>query len=348
MVRPINQKIPQEITKPIKSKEFFLSLIGTVMLVIIFNFVAKLYLKENTTNRGYWIINQKWEILRKQKKPVEWLILGDSSCNQGVVPSILNERLDTSSINLCTIGDMISLDNSWMLETYIERFGKAPKNVLIVHVYDAWRRSINRPVFAQVPLNWGYWKQLEPKLNLAKRDTLQLFLERYIPLYSQNQSLSLLLKSPYDAFNRNQNFQLTEDGFMIWEEPNPEFVEVQKEMHLDFTRKNEFNLSSHNREALEHIVKLAEKHDINVYLTNSPIYEKLYEHEDFKAYFAQLQDTLDGYAAKSDRVHYIREPITFPKEQMENADHLVYSAAKVYTKKLISEIESIKKADNSK
>lgn len=343
----MNQKLPQEITLPIKSKEFFLSLLGTLIFVIMFNFAAKLYLKQNTPNRGYWLINRKWEILLNQKKPVDWLILGDSSCNQGVVPTIVNERLNTSSINLCTIGDMLSLDNSWMLETYIQRFG-TPKNILIVHVYDAWNRGINRPVLAQVPLNWGYWKQVEPKVHFSKRDTLQLFIERYIPLYSENQSLSHLLKSPYDAFNHNQNFQLTEDGFMIWEKPNPEYVEAQRKMHLDFTRTNKFNLSSNNREALEHIAKLAEKHDFNVYIANSPIYEKLYEHKDFKAYFGQLQDTLDGYAAKSDRVHYIREPITFPKEEMENADHLVYSAAKVYTNKLISQIESIQKADNSR
>lgn len=347
MAQPINQKLPQEITRPIKSKEFFLSLLGTLIFVILFNFAAKLYLRENTTNRGYWIINKKWEILLKQKKPVDWLVLGDSSCNQGVVPSILNQRLNTSSINLCTIGDMLTLDDSWMLEKYIQRFG-VPKNILIVHVYDSWYRGINRPVFAQVPLDWGYWKQVEPKVHFSKRDTLQLFFERYIPLYSENQSLSLFLKSPYDAFNRNQNFQLTEDGFMIWEKPNPEFVEAQKKMHVDFTRKNKFNLSTPNREALEHIVKLAEKHDFNVYFANSPIYEKLYEHQDFRTYYTQVQDTLDGYAAKSDRVHYIREPITFPKEQMENADHLVYSAAKVYTNKLISEIESIRKADNSR
>lgn len=346
MAQPVDQKLPQEITKPIKSKEFFLSFLGTLIFVIIFNFTAKLYLKENTTNRGYWIINKKWEILSKQKKPVDWLILGDSSCNQGVVPTILNERLNTSSINLCTIGDMISLDDSWMLETYIQRFGEAPKNILIVHVYDAWSRGVNRPVFAQVPLDWGYWKRLEPKLHFAKRDTLQLFIERYIPLYSQNQSLSDLFKSPYDAFKRNQNFQLDKDGFMIWEKPNPEYVEAQRKMHLDFTRKYKFNFSSNNREALEHIVKLAEKHDFNVYIANSPIYEKLYEHKDFKAYFTQVQDTLDGYAAKSDRVNYIREPITFPKEDMENADHLVYSAAKVYTNKLISEIESIRKSND--
>ena len=347
MPQPINQQLPQEITKPIKSKEFFLSLLGTLFFVIFFNFAAKLYLKENTTNRAYWLINKKWEILLKQKKPVDWLILGDSSCNQGVVPSILNERLSVSSINLCTIGDMLSLDDSWMLEKYIQRFG-VPKNILIVHVYDAWNRGINLSVLAKVPLNWGYWQQLEPKINFGLKDTFQLFIERYIPLYSENQSLSHLLKSPYDAFNRNQNFRLEKDGFMIWEKANPEYVEAQKKMHLDFTRKNKFNLSSNNREALEHIVKLAEKHDFNVYLANSPIYEKLYEHKDFKAYFTQIQNTLDGYAAKSDRVHYIREPITFPKEEMENADHLVYSAAKIYTNKLISEIESIRKADNSR
>ncbi len=133
---------------------------------------------------------------------------------------------------------------------------------------------------------------------------------------------------------------------MIWEKPNPEYVEAQKKTNIEFAKKNKFKLSENNSKALERIVSLAEKHDFNIYLANSPIYEKLYEDKDFKAYYSQLQDTLGAYAAKSDRVHYIREPITFPKEQMENADHLVYSAAKVYTNKLISEIESIQKSEN--
>lgn len=345
MAQPKNQQLPQEIVKPIKTKEFFLSLLGILIFVIFFNFAAKLYLKENTTNRAFWLIKEKWELLLQQKKPVDWLILGDSSCNQGVVPSILNERLNVSSINLCTIGDMLSLDNAWMLEKYIQRFG-APKNVLIVHVYDAWNREVNRSLLAKVPLNWGYWQQLQPQLDFGLRDTSQLFVEKYIPLYSENQSLAYSLKFPGEAFNRSQSFQLEEDGFMIWEKPNPEYVEAQRKMHIDFTRKNKFNLSSTNRKALEHIVNLAEKYDLNIYLANSPIYEKLYENQDFKAYFTNLQDTLDSYAAKSERVHYIREPITFPKEEMENADHLVYSAAKVYTDRLISQIKSIQKAKN--
>ncbi|MEB3219531.1 MAG: hypothetical protein VKN72_25300 [Nostocales cyanobacterium 94392] len=343
MTESRNQQLPQEIIKPIKSKQFVLSLLGSFIFLILFNFAAKLYLKENTTNRAYWLINEKWEILFRQKKPVDWLILGDSSCNQGVVPSILNTRLNVSSINLCTIGDMLSLDDAWMLEKYIQRFG-VPKNVLIVHVYDAWNREVNHSLLAKLPLNWGYWQQLEPNINLGLKDTAQLFIERYIPLYSENQSISHLLKYPGDAFNRNQSFRLEEDGLMIWEKPNPEYVEAQKKMHLDFVAKNQFNLSTTNRRALEHIAALAEKHNFNVYLANSPIYERLYEHQDFQAYFTNLQNTLDDYAAKSDRVYYIREPITFSKEQMENADHLIYSAAKVYTNKLITEIESIQEA----
>ncbi|MEO1377974.1 MAG: hypothetical protein AAFW70_27595 [Cyanobacteria bacterium J06635_10] len=345
MAQPKNQQLPQEIVKPIKTKEFVFSLLGTLIFVILFNFAAKLYLKENTTNRAFWLIKEKWELLLRQQKPVDWLILGDSSCNQGVVPSIINERLNVSSINLCTIGDMLSLDDAWMLEKYIQRFG-APKNVLIVHVYDAWNREVNRSLLAKVPLNWGYWQQLQPQLDFGLRDTSQLFVEKYIPLYSENQSLSYLLKFPGDAFNRSQSLRLEDDGFMIWEQPNPDYVEAQKNSNIKFVRKNKFNLSDNNRKALEHIVKLAEKHDFNIYLANSPIYEKLYEHKDFQAYFTQLQDTLDGYAAKSDKVHYIREPITFPKEEMENADHLVYSAAKVYTNSLILQIKSIQKTKN--
>ncbi len=180
MAQPKNQQLPQEIVTPVKSKEFLLSLLGTFIFIILFNFAAKLYLKENTTNRAYWLINEKWELLLNQKKPVDWLILGDSSCNQGVVPSIVDEKLNVNSINLCTIGDMLTLDDAWMLEKYIQRFG-VPKNVLIVHVHDAWSREVNRSLLAKIPLNWGYWQQLEPRVDLGLKDTAQLFVDSIHP-----------------------------------------------------------------------------------------------------------------------------------------------------------------------
>ncbi|AOY84337.1 hypothetical protein BJP36_34850 [Moorena producens JHB] len=341
MAQRANQQLPEEIIGSANRRGVLLSLLGTLILVILCNFAAKWYLNDHRPNRGYWLVKEKWEMLLGLKQPVDWLILGDSSCNQGVVPSILNERLDVTSINLCTIGNMLSLNDAWMLEKYIQQSG-APKNVLIVHVYDVWHRGINFPLLARVPLSWGYWQELEPPLKIRLRGPGILFIERYFPLYSENKSLSLWFRFPLDTFKEVRSYNIEEDGFMVWEKPNPSYVEAQKESHINFARNNQFNLSPYNRQALERIVALAEEYGFNVYLANSPMYEGLYEHEDFQAYFNQLQETLGAYAAKSERVHYIfREPMTFPKEQMENADHLIYSAAKVYTNELVSEILSL-------
>jgi hypothetical protein len=49
-------------------------------------------------------------------EPVDWLILGDSSVNQGVIPSIFEDEFGERAINLGTNGIMITLDDLWMIE----------------------------------------------------------------------------------------------------------------------------------------------------------------------------------------------------------------------------------------
>ncbi|GAA6621737.1 hypothetical protein [Scytonema sp. NUACC26] len=344
MAQRANQQLPVEIIKPVSTRSVLLSLLWIAILVLLANFAAKWYLEKYTTNRGDWLIREKWELLENLKQPVDWLLLGDSSCNQGILPSILNEKLNTTSINLCTIGNMTSLGDAWMLEAYIKKFGP-PRNVLIVHVPDVWSRQFQLSLLAKIPLSWGYWQQIEPQIALNLNNQLDLWVQRYLPLYSANQSLANLLMFPLDSFKLNRSFKLENDGFMIWEKPNPKNVESQKEEQINFVKSNEFNISSDNSLALNRIVTEAEKYNFDVYLANSPLYEVLYENEKFKAYFSQVQKTLNAYANRSEKIHHIQKPMTFPKEQMENADHVVYSAAKVYTNELITEIISIPKND---
>ena len=336
-----HQQLPQEIIPPASGRKILLSLLCPWLLFALANFGAYFYLNYFPENRGYWLIKQKWNLLLNQQKPADLLVLGDSSCNQGVVPEAIETGLDMSAVNLCTIGDSLALNSAWMLSKHIKKYG-APKNILIVHVYDIWNRDINWNVTGQTPLSWGYWKQLEPNIDLSLENQKAILLNQYLPLYSQNKSLKNIIDSPDRWFVR-KDYSLQEDGFMVVANANTEEVEVDTQRHLRSVRKKEeeFNLSEPNQQSLEAIIKLAEKHDINVYLTNSPIYEELYQNPEFRAYYGQVQQKLAEFSDRSDKLHYVmREPMTFSKEEMDNADHLIESSARVYTEKLVSEIKT--------
>jgi hypothetical protein len=163
-----------------------------LILVVLFlaNIFAYLYLDRYSANYGYWTIHQKWNLLGKLSKPVDWLILGDSSCSQGVMPEIFSTELNQTAINLCTTGDMGTLDNLWLIEEYIQRFGP-PKNILVVHAFDIWHRAFNPVRLGQVPRQWEFWEEHSFGTSLMEDPDIRrgIFIDHYLPLYSQNRSL---------------------------------------------------------------------------------------------------------------------------------------------------------------
>ena len=340
MMTTKQQPLPQEVLPhSTKLMQIILSLICPWLIFALANVGANLYLKNFPENRGYWLIQQKWSMLLNLKQPVDWLVLGDSSCNQGVSPQVLENQLSGKAVNLCTIGDSLVLSDAWMLSQYIKKYG-APKNIVMVHVYDIWTREINWDVTSQTPLAWGYWNQLEPNFKLTFSEKKKVFLNKYVPLYSQNTSLKKIIKNSDRLFKNN--YQLAEHGFMAVTKANTWEVEEDTKRHLkDVSKNNNLSFSNTNQQAIDTIVKLAEKHNINIYLANSPLYEKLYQNPDFQAYYNQVQAELQTISDRHKNIHLLMaKPMTFSKEEMENADHLIVSSAETYTRQLAKEIKS--------
>lgn len=333
-------QLPQEIL-PSSTKliQIILTLLCPWLIFALANVGANIYLKNFPENRGYWVIQQKWSMLMNLKQPVDWLVLGDSSCNQGVIPEVLESELSGKAVNLCTIGDSLVLNDAWMLSKYIKKYG-APKNIVIVHVYDVWQREINWNVTSQTPLSWGYWNQLEPNFNLSLEEQKEVFLNKYVPLYSQSTSLKQVVKNS-DRLFQSKDYHLAKNGFMGVTEANSWNVEEDSKGHLKDVKKASVSFSQTNQKSIDAIIDLAEKHNINVYLVNSPLYEKLYQNPEFQTYYNQIQQELNQLSDRSKQVHRLMtKPMTFPKEKMENADHLIISAAESYTRQLAREIKS--------
>ncbi len=332
--------LPREVLARVGLHGLLRDLLATLALLVVLNFAARWYLSEYTTNYGYWMIYQKWKLLTRLDAPVDWLILGDSSCNQGVIPSLFESELGETGLNLCTIGNMTALEDLWMLEEYIQCFGP-PQNVLIVHVYDMWWRDFDPALLARITLPWGYWREfsLSEQVVGGERDRV-LFLESYVPLYSQNTTLGNILRKALllQANPFSSPWQLDQAGFLPAYESRPESVELDAHRHIEFVSQNAFDLSEINQVAMERILALADRHGFQVYLAMNPLYEGLYADENYQNYMKDVQAHLEAFAAHSQHVHFIPTVKTFPADQMQNADHLVLSGAQEYTRWLIGEI----------
>ncbi len=319
-------------------------MVGTLLWVLALNVGAIWYLANHSPNRGPRVIKTKWRLLDEAPHGTNMLVLGDSSGLRGVVPKILNERLGVQAINLGTTRRMLVTTDAWMLERFIARHG-APERVLVVHVYEVWHGDKDWLVsaMADIPMNWGFWERMKPASPLLPSDQFRVFLNRYVPLYADNQSLATLFQKPWKAARYFASIGVDETGYMPIKSANPREVEADRARNLAAVRGKTFVMSGMNRMALERIRELAEAHGFDVYLANSPLYEGLYKEPEFKAYYQQVQGALRAFTATSPRLHYIaQEPWTFRKDQLENCDHVTEPASVIYTNKLADEIRRLK------
>jgi len=338
MARTENKQLTREIVQHVTWGPVRMTIIGTILCVILLNIAAVWYLAKYSPNIGYLLIAAKWHLLQTLPNPVDVLILGDSSGNQGVDPKVIWEKGKLSSVNLCTIGDAMVLNDVWMLEDYLEHYG-VPQKVLIIHGYDIWSREVNISVLSKIP---GSWWNNKPGVDLTMKDRIRVYLNRYLPIYAESSSLTYVLQNPWKAFRKNM--PLEPDGFMIENKADPKQVVEDTKVHLDFVRQNKRVMSDLNRAALEKIRNLADEYQFDVYIANGPLYEGLYADSAFQAYYWQVWEAIYRIASTSEHLHYIlNPPMIFPADRMQSADHVTAAAAEQYTARITKEIEAILK-----
>ena len=281
-------------------------------------------------------MRKKWYMLEHLDRPVDLLILGDSSANQGVDPEHWSNTSGETAINLATIGNATVVNDAWMLESYLDRFGP-PEKVAIVHVYDIWHRGLTPDVAVQIPFKF-IWNRLSPYFddNYIRRAVI----EWLFPIYFQDVTVPNLIKNPWQRASEGALPDPLDTGFSAAHPPNPDAVIQDTQGHLDFVKTNEFELSRVNASALRRIVTLADRHGFDVYLANSPMHEDLPVDAFFSDYYSHLKSTLSELTSKSPRVHLVMDEIvTFDSNSMQNTDHVVYDAAQVYSQWLFNRMK---------
>ena len=336
--------LPQENLRPSSWLRIVLELLGSLVLLVCINLALIVYLGNLTTNFGYWTIHQKWWLLEDLQHPVDWLILGDSSCNQGVMPEIFVNELGETALNLCTIGNLGTVDDLWMLEEYIDRFGP-PLHVLIVHVFDIWHRPLDPVILGQAPRPWGFWEEhtLGASLFADEKIRQESFLDRYLPLYSHSRTIANILRATVTLQHNpfEPAWRLEPDGFLVATDPHVDVVIAGAQDQIKFAAENAFSISPTNDMAMQEIGVLADSWGFEVYMVNSPVYQGLYDDPAYQTYLAGVQRKLAEFDSDYAYVFHIIAVRTFPAESMQNPDHLILTGAVEYTHWLIEQVAAL-------
>jgi hypothetical protein len=183
-----------------------------------------------------------------------------------------------------------------MLERYIRDVG-VPRTVVVVHTFDVWGRAYNPDAIAQVPLPFGFWSELRPPLVLSAAEQGRVLLDRYVPLYSQDQTISRLLRSPRRTLSRS--FDMDDSGFYHSARALPDEVKRDFKAHLEILHedKEEEPLSRENRQALEAFGEMGARHGFDVIVAHAPLYEGLWDEPLFRKSHARLDADLERAAS---------------------------------------------------
>ncbi len=343
---PRPRKLAEEHLPATNWSKLWLNILGTLLLVMVINSATSNYLNKHTPNKGYWIISNKWDTLLQINAPVDTLVLGDSSALQGFIPEVWQAETGEQALNQATIGSLGALNDAWMLQVYLARFGP-PKRVIVIHIYDIWYRQVPSEVLHRIPIRSYRGQRLQPPIKISWQEQLAAVALR-LPLYSENLSLRHLimtwLENPLDWQSLLvEPFQLEPGGYDKLIEPEPETVQDDLLVHYDFLAEQSFEISPINQASVNQMVELSEQYGFDLYFVNGPLVDVLYQDPAFQAYFTDLSAYFEDLAMQHEPVHFAGIVATFPASQLESVDHAVYQSAVIYTRQLADEIFSIER-----
>jgi hypothetical protein len=336
--------LPVERTRPTSRKTLALTIDIVLLSGVALNTAVKHVLRAHPEldNPTYAAFYEQWDRLLTLEEPVETLILGDSSCRQGVDPEVLDIALGTRSLNLCTMGNAATVNSVWQLSTYIERHG-APKRVILIHVHDVWKRAISLPLLGRIPLRWGYWERLPPGISPSREQLQEVFLAGHVPLYSQDRTITKLLLHPLDAGKRRVQF--TSRGFApVKKKGNPEAVRRDEINHLRHTVPHGWRISQQSRRALRSMTKMADREGFDLYIGSSPLSSSMVEAPAFRAYLDEGHRVISDLIADSARARVIlHPPVSYPREEMRTSDRVTAKLVPDFTRRVAAAVTAVER-----
>ncbi len=323
---------PDEHVPRVPRRDVLLMLALVLVMVFVANAIAVGVLELHPRNRGNEITAEKWRLATTATAPATWLFIGDSSCNQGVIPETVTATAGGTALNLCTVGSNTVADDAWLLDAYVESAG-APTAVVLVHNWDMWLRGPETLLDSlwAIPGGPSVWQDRAPLLDLSVRESLTARFGRWLPLYTQNSSLLQAIQSPGGA----PEIIFSPTGFMPLEAASEGKLARNLDEHLRRVRREEWFISDWNSTAFDALVAHTETLGVPLYLAMSPVHSELAADPNFAAWTDAFAAMYAERAAASPHVHVLTDrPFPVPPQFLEKADHVSEEGAEQYSRYL--------------
>ena len=297
------------------------------------------------SNVTYVLMRQKWDWLLGGRGEGNFLVLGDSSALHGIDPDILDQELSVRSLNLATVGPLLSLNDAWMLRTFIERNGP-PKGVLVLHVVDVWSRPLEAVPFAKLPLPWRYWTSPLTPFPFPLSTQAKIAIVRYLPLSTDSETVASYMMYPWREQHRlvaaDLDRSLKRGFWALSGGPQPDRVLLDAREQLRFIRSRTPAVSGPNRYALTLLGEMTERYRFDVFLAVSPVFDGLAAAPDYRDFWEATARQIQLAVGRFPRIHFAPDLPTVPLDDLRGTvDHLSLVAARRFTRAKASQLASV-------
>ncbi|MCU0664633.1 MAG: hypothetical protein MUC50_20205 [Myxococcota bacterium] len=329
--------LPIEIEKQRSILDMALGLSLAAVLFVGAEVGLRRYLTSHPSSVSAWLFDGKWNLLMSMDKGADWIILGDSSASFGIDRELFLAGTGESAANLATVAEALTVNDAWMLETYIDKFGP-PKHVLLIRSARQWGLPVNEILATSVPLDYGYWERLDPALPFDTHAKWLYLVNRYAPFYKAPRTIRQLLEPPWQGLP--DAAQIQPGGFLKFDgRPSSQLFDSVKQLAGQLESSG-FSVSTPSLSGLAALARLAEKHGFHIYIAMAPVCRLVYLHPRFRQEHQRLAAQLTRLVAHSPYLHLLsRDPMLFTVTEMQNADHLLAPAATRYTAALVERLE---------
>jgi hypothetical protein len=317
-------------------KGIVISIIVAIIFALACNVVGYKYIQVQPIPSS---VTQAWLGVQKLHKPVDILLLGDSSCGANLVPGDVADRLGGRVINLGnTIGSSLLMD-AWMLSAYTSEHG-APKAVVVARASLGYGFKHSIEFMANPLLPWDYWDTYGAVPDWQDGEIRELFITKYGVLYSDADVLRERLLNVWDLFNYSANPYGTSHSYSAGYKQPKEDMDINTRKPGFYFGKFYWSVDSTN--AIKYMAGLARKYHFQLYFTLQAEWDEAVNAGLRTEYLAAQKKYLSQFTDPT-YVHVIDQiPKTlFTNEQMQSVNHLWHGSEKIYTEEIVNGITAI-------
>jgi hypothetical protein len=324
-----------------KKHGFVISFLIAIVIVLLFNTAAYAYNQSQpmVTKSGTDGPFRSWVALQNLDKPVDTLLLGDSSCHYNLAWGAIADRLGGEVLNLGSNIYTSFLSDAYMLAAYIEKFGP-PKNVVISRTSSGYATIHQVEFVVNVPLPWAYWDYYQLPPSWKKGETLEAFIDKFCVLYSYADILQERLLEPWTLFDHAVVPRVTPHTYSSGDS-SPQLEMDVATRTPDYYFKN-FYASDDTVASVKYMSDLARQYHFQLYFVLQPEWKKAVEAGLRDEMLAEQREFLSEYTDPT-YVHIVEQSsqTLFTKDQLHNPNHLRPAASAIYTEEVVNVIIDI-------